>query len=58
MRSNETTDKKKKFKRFNNLTPIDFYKKHINIDLKEKVCLIHFYTTFPANIFDSFFTLQ
>ena len=34
-------DKKKKFKRFNNLTPLDFYKKHIDIVLKDKVCLIH-----------------
>ena len=34
-------DKKKKFKRFNNLTPLDFYKKHVNIILTDKVCLIH-----------------
>ena len=34
-------DKKKNFKRFNNLTPLDFYKKHIDIVLKDKVCLIH-----------------
>ena len=34
-------DKKKKFKRFNNLTPLDFYKKHVDIILTDKVCLIH-----------------
>jgi len=34
-------DKKKKFKRINNLTPLDFYNKHVDIALKDKVCLIH-----------------
>ena len=34
-------DKKKKFKRFNNLTPLDFYKKHVDIVLTDKICLIH-----------------
>ena len=34
-------NKKKKFKRYNNLTPIDFYKKHVDFVLKDKVCLIH-----------------
>jgi len=34
-------DKNKKFKRFNNLTPLDFYKKHVDIILTDKVCLIH-----------------
>ncbi len=34
-------DKKKNFKRFKNLTPLDFYKKHVKINLNEKVCLIH-----------------
>ena len=34
-------DKKKKFIRFENLTPVDFYKNHVDIKLKEKVCLIH-----------------
>ncbi|MDP6852729.1 MAG: C1 family peptidase [Candidatus Marinimicrobia bacterium] len=34
-------DKKKKFKRISNLTPMDFYKKHIDVDLNEKLCLIH-----------------
>ena len=33
--------KKGKFKRFNDLTPLDFIKKHVNINLKDKVCLIH-----------------
>jgi len=34
-------DKKKKFKRFSDITPLDFYNKHVDINLKEKVCLIH-----------------
>ena len=34
-------DKKKKFRRFNNLTPLDFYNKHVDIVLTDKVCLIH-----------------
>ena len=34
-------DKKKKFIRFENLKPVDFYKNHVDIKLKEKVCLIH-----------------
>jgi len=34
-------DKKKKFRRFNNLTPLDFYKNHVDIILKDKLCLIH-----------------
>jgi bleomycin hydrolase len=34
-------DKKKKFKRFNSLTPSDFYRKHVDIVLQNKVCLIH-----------------
>ena len=33
-------DKKNKFIRLTNVSPIDFYKKHSNIDLKDKVCLI------------------
>ena len=34
-------NKKKKFKRFKNLTPLKFYKQHAKINLKNKVCLIH-----------------
>ena len=34
-------DENKKFNRITNLTPLDFYNKHVNIKLKEKVCLIH-----------------
>jgi bleomycin hydrolase len=34
-------DKNKKFIRIENLTPVDFYKNHVDIKLKEKVCLIH-----------------
>ena len=34
-------NKKKKFKRFSNLTPLSFMKKHVKINLKDKVCLIH-----------------
>ena len=37
----QTRDKKKKFIRFKNLSPVDFYKKHVNVKLKDKVCLIH-----------------
>ena len=37
----QVRDKKKKFIRFDNVTPIDFYKKHLGMKLKEKVCLIH-----------------
>ena len=35
------TDKKKKFKRFNDVTPQTFVKKHVGMNLKDKVCLIH-----------------
>jgi len=34
-------NKKNKFIRINNLSPLEFYKKHVNIKLKDKVCLIH-----------------
>ncbi len=34
-------DKKKKFKRINNLRALDFYSKHVDVVLKDKVCLIH-----------------
>ena len=34
-------DEKKKFNRFNNLTPLDFYNKHVDVVLKDKLCLIH-----------------
>ena len=34
-------DKKKKYKRFDNLTPLSFLDKHVPINLKDKVCLIH-----------------
>ncbi len=37
----QVRDKKKKFIRLNNLTPLDFYKKNVGIDLTEKVCLIN-----------------
>ena len=37
----QTRDKDKKFMRFNGLTPIDFYRKHVGVKLKDKVCLIH-----------------
>ena len=37
----QTRDKGKKFIRISGLTPLDFYNKHVGIDLKEKVCLIH-----------------
>jgi len=34
-------DKKKKFIKHENITPLDFYKKMVSIKLKDKVCLIH-----------------
>lgn len=34
-------DKNQKFRRFNNLSPLEFYKKHVDITLTDKVCLIH-----------------
>jgi len=34
-------DKDKKFLQFNGLTSLEFYKKHVKIKLKDKVCLIH-----------------
>ena len=34
-------DEKKKFNRFNNLTPLNFYNNHVDVVLKDKVCLIH-----------------
>ena len=37
----QVRDKKKKCKRFNNLTPLDFYKNHVDIILKDKLCLIN-----------------
>ena len=35
------TNRKKKFHRFNNLTPQSFVKNHMGMELKDKVCLIH-----------------
>ena len=35
------TNKKKKFHRYNNLTPLSFVKDHMDLNLKDKVCLIH-----------------
>ena len=37
----QTRDKKKKFIRLTDLSPVDFYKKHSGVNLKDKVCLIH-----------------
>lgn len=34
-------NKKNKFIRIKNLSPLEFYKKHVNVKLKDKVCLIH-----------------
>ena len=33
--------RKKKFLRYKKLTPIDFYRKHVGVKLKDKVCLIN-----------------
>ena len=35
------TNKKKKFHRFENLTPLSFVKNHMELKLKDKICLIH-----------------
>ncbi len=37
----QTRDKDKKFLRFSSLNALDFYKKHVKIKLRDKVCLIH-----------------
>ena len=37
----QVRDKKNKFLRFENLTPLDFYKKNVSMNLTDKVCLIH-----------------
>ena len=37
----QTRDKKNKFIRLTDLSPVDFYKKHSGVNLKDKVCLIH-----------------
>ena len=37
----QVRDKKNKFLRFNNLSPLDFYKKNVGLKLADKVCLIH-----------------
>ena len=37
----QVRDKKNKFLRFDNLSPLDFYQKNVGIKLADKVCLIH-----------------
>jgi bleomycin hydrolase len=37
----QTRDKKNKFVRLTDLNPIDFYKQHSSVKLKDKICLIH-----------------
>ena len=34
-------DKKNNFLKFQNLSPLSFYKKHTKVELKDKLCLIH-----------------
>ena len=34
-------DKKNKFQRFEDVSPVDFYKKMVGVELKDKICLIH-----------------
>lgn len=34
-------DKKNNFLKFQNLSPLSFYKKHTRVELKDKLCLIH-----------------
>ena len=35
------TNKKGKFRKYDNLTPLTFVKEHMELELKDKVCLIH-----------------
>ena len=37
----QTRDKKNKFIRLTGLSPVDFYKNHCNVKLKDKICLIN-----------------
>ncbi|MAV63937.1 MAG: aminopeptidase [Candidatus Marinimicrobia bacterium] len=37
----QVRDKKNKFIRHTDLSPVDFYKKHTGVNLKDKFCLIH-----------------
>ena len=37
----QIVNKKKQFKKYDNLTALDFFQNYIDIDLKDKVCLIH-----------------
>jgi len=37
----QVRDKKKKFHRFKNLTPLSFFQEHVGIDLSDLVCLIN-----------------
>ena len=37
----QTRDRKNKFLKIQDLTPISFYKDHTNVNLKDKLCLIH-----------------
>mgnify|MGYP006092012669 FL=1 len=37
----QVKNKDKKLIRFNDLTPLEFCKKHVNVNLHDKVCLIH-----------------
>ena len=49
-------NKKKKYRRFNNLTPLTFMKKHVPINLKDKVCLIH--CPMSNKKFDELYTIK
>ena len=49
-------DKKKKFHRFTNVDPIDFYKKMVGVELKNKICLIH--CPMQDKSFDSLYTVK
>ncbi len=37
----QVRDKKKKFNRFKNLTPLSFFQEHVGIDLSDLICLIN-----------------
>ena len=49
-------DKKDNFKRFEGITPTDFYKDFVGMDLKNKICLIH--CPMKDKSYDSLYTVK
>jgi len=52
----QVRDKKNKFLRFNNITPLNFYKNNVGINLEDKVCLIH--CPMDAKKFNELYTIK